>query len=192
MEIYDKYIVAKDKASFIRNVNNFDERLYLWRKMSDSERRNIVSRLSISDIRCFIHSMNNVDRRDIYYYFDEMKLNGYYKILSDDEKKRMVSLVHESAVGLMLNNKKKKISSDSVTSEREDNIISTSEREDNIISTSEREDDIILKENEDVNRNVDNVTVASDNVVGRSRGNVSMGLLVGIIIFLFVLMVFIF
>jgi len=91
MDIYEEFKNIKDKALFFKKISNYSNKIELWNKLSSSEKKGLISRLSIEDIKILFNSLNSIERKECYKLFDDKKLTGYYKSLSKDEQKRMTS-----------------------------------------------------------------------------------------------------
>ena len=91
MDIYEEFKNIKDKALFFKKISNYSNKIELWNKLSSSEKKGLISRLSIEDIKILFNSLNSIERKECYQLFDDKKLTGYYKSLSKDEQKRMTS-----------------------------------------------------------------------------------------------------
>ena len=126
MDIYEKFKTCIDKTNYFKGIS-FDEKINLWFKLSNSEKKSLFSRLSVKDIYLFLSSMNSGDRKECYELFDEKKLKGYFKILNDDEQKIMLSEINSRDI---LNNKK--IASETREELGEENKIDTY-KNDNIV-----------------------------------------------------------
>lgn len=98
MDIYNEFKNIKDKATFFRNISNYNDKLYLWNKLNDSEKKGLISRLSIVELKKILLSLNSYDRKKVYKLFDSKKLAGYYKSLSVDEALKMDSELNEVSV----------------------------------------------------------------------------------------------
>lgn len=94
MASYEEYQSTKDKAAYFRGISSFEEKQALWDKLSTAEKRSLFSRMPISDTKSFLDAMKSEDRKFVYKFFDEKKLKGYYKGLTDDEKKAMMSEIN--------------------------------------------------------------------------------------------------
>ena len=91
MDIYEEFKNIKDKALFFKKISNYSNKIELWNKLSSSEKKGLISRLSIEDIKILFNSLNSIERKECYKLFDDKKLTGDYKSLSKDEQKRMTS-----------------------------------------------------------------------------------------------------
>ena len=108
MDIYEEFKSIKDKALYFKKIGNYDKKIELWGKLSNSEKKGLISRLSIDDIKTLFNSLNSIERKECYKLFDEKKLTGYFKSLSKDEQKRMTSELNDIEVNKNVKNEEKK------------------------------------------------------------------------------------
>ena len=93
--MYNEYRNTLDKSSFFKKISSFEEKKSLWYKLSAAEKKGLLSRLKIDDIKSFLSNMDIVDRMNVYEFFDENKLRGYYNSLDEDGKKKMISEIND-------------------------------------------------------------------------------------------------
>ena len=108
MDIYEEFKNIKDKALFFKKISNYSNKIELWNKLSSSEKKGLISRLSIEDIKILFNSLNSIERKECYQLFDDKKLTGYYKSLSKDEQNRMTSELNDIEVNKDVKKEEKK------------------------------------------------------------------------------------
>ncbi|MBQ6494437.1 MAG: hypothetical protein IJI49_00375 [Bacilli bacterium] len=124
MDIYEEFKNIKDKALFFKKISNYSNKIELWNKLSSSEKKGLISRLSIEDIKILFNSLNSIERKECYQLFDDKKLTGYYKSLSKDEQKRMTSELSDIEVNK--NIKKGEIKEEKI---KEEKIVEVNDKE---------------------------------------------------------------
>ena len=126
MDIYEEFKNIKDKALFFKKISNYSNKIELWNKLSSSEKKGLISRLSIEDIKILFNSLNSIERKECYQLFDDKKLTGYYKSLSKDEQKRMTSELNDIEVNKNIKNeeiKEEKVVEIKEVKEEKDNAV---------------------------------------------------------------------
>ena len=126
MDIYEEFKNIKDKALFFKKISNYSNKIELWNKLSSSEKKGLISRLSIEDIKILFNSLNSIERKECYQLFDDKKLTGYYKSLSKDEQKRMTSELSDIEVNKNIKNeeiKEEKVVEIKEVKEEKDNAV---------------------------------------------------------------------
>ena len=90
MNLYEGYNNSLDKINFFVNIRDNREKITLFNGLSDKDKKELIDKLSIEELKKFIFSMDKIDRKKIYEYFDKGKLNEYYNSLTDNEKNELL------------------------------------------------------------------------------------------------------
>ena len=54
MDMYNEYRNTLDKSSFFKKISSFEEKKSLWYKLSAAEKKGLLSRLKVDDIKSFL------------------------------------------------------------------------------------------------------------------------------------------
>ena len=100
MNLYEGYNNSLDKINFFVNIRDNREKINLFNSLSDKEKKELIDRISIEELKKFIFSMDKIDRKKIYEYFDRRKLKEYYNSLTDNEKNELLADVDKRYLDL--------------------------------------------------------------------------------------------
>lgn len=100
-QMYEEYKNTSDylKNDYFLNLSPNDK-VQLFNHMSSEQQKKILERLTFTDIKSFILSMDRNEHKKIYRQMNENQIRGLYGILDSEDKKNLVTSLNELHIDL--------------------------------------------------------------------------------------------